>query len=552
MAMGARRRTSVELEIAPARTRLWLIVLVALCIRAYWLTMHGGAEIDNDGANYVRAAESLLRGMGYVGIWHRPELLHPPLYSMLVAGATLVTRDSVLAARLVSLAAGTLLVVPVYLVTRRVYGHRVAFIAGSLIAFEPLLVALSVRELSVALFLTFFMFGVYWAMRALDFKRHQDGIFVGAFFGFAYLTRPEALLYLFVVLAFLWSAAFVRKIPLRALVATSLAMVIPCAILAAPYVGYLHTQTGRFMWEGKSGLNYAIGARLLNGMSFAQAAIGVNEQLVEEGPLANAAGFVKQQPKAHSAGEVARYARAAIRVQASNLYHLLLTPAYGSVALLGLAFLGLFRSSWSTDRTLHEAFFGVLVLAICFSMLSVLWMWDYYPSALLPFIVIWAAKGVTEMDEFLRSTVASFNRRLPSLEHVWLGVCGVLAAAIVAAGVIDLRQTSRHLSAAEELGAWLRGHQARVGTVMSSGTAVAFYAHDWWWPLPYATSSVALRYIHVKRPAFVVLSSADAEGAPYVTSWLREGIPDRSLVRVYEATDSKGNTVAIYEVTEAA
>src|SRR5262245_33854550 len=118
---------------------LLLILLVSVILRTYWISRET-AVIENEGAEYAQIARNLATRKGYVGFWNVPQLWFPPLYPILIAVASPVTRDFDLAARIVSLAAGTCLILPVFFLALRMYGRRVAFISATFVALHPLLI----------------------------------------------------------------------------------------------------------------------------------------------------------------------------------------------------------------------------------------------------------------------------------------------------------------------------------------------------------------------------------------------------------------------------
>jgi len=60
--------------------------------------------------------------------------------------------------------------------------------------------------------------------------------------------------------------------------------------------------------------------------------------------------------------------------------------------------------------------------------------------------------------------------------------------------------------------------------------------------MPYAESSLALQYIYLKQPDFIVLLDEDRAIAPYLKEWLDKGIPDPSATLIFE---TRG--VVVYE-----
>ncbi len=151
---------------------LWLLlalmVVASLAVRlAAWSYWQTGA-IESEGAEYARIAENLRNGVGYVGlVTPGPQLNFNPLFPLLIAGTSFVTRNYELAGRLVALVMGALLPLPVFGVGSRLFNRRVGFIAAALALLHPLLVHLSFTVFSEGPYTTLFLSAVYFVVRAL-------------------------------------------------------------------------------------------------------------------------------------------------------------------------------------------------------------------------------------------------------------------------------------------------------------------------------------------------------------------------------------------------
>ena len=262
---------------------LLVLVAVAAVLRIAWAMTHAQA-IENEGAEYCRLAENLVGGNGYRGIVANAgiQLNFPPLYPLLIAIPSLALKSSELAGRLVSLVAGTALVWAVFLACRSLYGRRVALVGAAIVALHPVLIALSTSVYSEGLYISLLIFGLYWILRTAKSGGSGAGVAAGAFFGLAYLTRPEALvlagplLVLQVVFGLIWGAR-------QRMAASAGGFLLVLVILAAPYVAFLSVNAGQLRWEGKGAIIYAIGQRMSAGLNYREASYGIGTDLREEG-----------------------------------------------------------------------------------------------------------------------------------------------------------------------------------------------------------------------------------------------------------------------------
>ena len=241
---------------------LSLIVAAGFAVRvgalAYWQT----GAIENEGAEYTRLAENLRNGAGFVGIaMPGTQLLFNPLFPLLIAAASFVTRNYEWAARLVSLVLGALLPLPVFGIASRLFNRRVELIAALLTVLHPLLVNLSFTALSEGPYITLLLSAVYVGVRALNHSSTKMWSLVGAAFGLAYLLRAEAVALLLIAVVFAFTAT---KGGTAVKCKRAVAAIGVFLVLALPEVILIYRSTGKVLLEGKSTLFFALGTRILS------------------------------------------------------------------------------------------------------------------------------------------------------------------------------------------------------------------------------------------------------------------------------------------------
>ncbi len=531
-----------------------LIVAGAFLVRMYWLFAHT-ALICNEGGEYAHTAENILAGRGYFGILGVPQLYFPPLYPLLIALFSLVTRNSELAGRLVSLLAGTCLLLPCAGIAARMYGRKVAYLCTVLAACHPLLIAFSTSVFSEALFATLLMSAVYWTMRCLEeHKSRVQLLLAGIFWGLAYLTRPEAIFYAVAAagMVFLVDLASSRA-PKKACLATAW-LILPLLLIGGPYAAYLSRSLGGFHFEAKSNVNYTIGQRLNSGMVPGQAEYGISRDLKQEGPLLDINLYIPRSPYSKSLRTLSRYVAVAARRNKNELYREILPAAsLGSPFLLVLIMLGLLRKAWSPQRSLQEALLLMVVSMTVLILLAAHEVTLRYVFPLLPFFLIWAGNGAHELGDWASSTAAllwpssPFNRQsLASILAYGMIAVILLTAVVGFSHDHDLFWDDRpEFKTEKNAGLWLRTI-APGALVASSGTAIPYYAGAVWVPFPYADSSLALKYIALKKPDFVVLTALRGLGYPYMENWISHGIPDSRAKLIYESPNGAGEQVFVY------
>jgi hypothetical protein len=189
---------NLERRSAPVTSRRGAVAMAVLMAAAFalraWVAAHAGI-IEHDGAMYAWLAAALLRGDlagGLSTVW-------PPLDPVLIAiaawpaarlGLTVTPELLEGCARLVSIVTGTLLLVPLHRVARRLAGERIAWGAAALAAFHPRLIQYSASALTEMPFALLVVAGVALLVES---PVGWGALAAGAAFGLAYLARPEGL-----------------------------------------------------------------------------------------------------------------------------------------------------------------------------------------------------------------------------------------------------------------------------------------------------------------------------------------------------------------------
>ena len=505
---------------------------------------------------YANLAENLLHGRGYLGPSGDPELLYGPLFPFLIAAVALVTRSTELATHIVTLVCGALLALPLYLIAKENYRVPTAIVCVVLVALHPLLIGFSAAAYNETIYLTAFSLCLYWALRCLRPGTPRDFILCGVFLGLAYLCRAEAYLFAGFLAVLLCAYPWGGKSAARGARRGAVLLVFAFALVALPYVVFLTYHTGHFRLDAKTKLNYTIGRRINGGMSSAQAQFGISPALEDEGPLLAQRRFADYSPYPTSTRDVILYfLHAALRNKAALLETLLLTLAYGAPLLPFLAVLGLFRTVWDADRLRREIF-----LLACFLMyLGILSAAHYiqfrYTLPLVPFLLIWSSHGITEFSGWARGSAsfvsAGFRKRAGWIGYAATGALLLLvlvpaAVGVFHVGVDNFEREGNDVRPVKTAGLWLEQNYPGPKRVMDASSVLNYYANGILMILPYADSSLALRYIRSRRPDFIVVSDLSYHSRPYLEDWFIHGIPDPSAKLIYDGGGHGSIEVKIY------
>jgi 4-amino-4-deoxy-L-arabinose transferase-like glycosyltransferase len=217
-----------------------------------------------DAADYQRHAASIAAGDGYpppqLGL-PGPSAFRPPVYPVTLAVVDKLG-GGLAAERLAGALLGLVTVLLIYLVAERLWGRRVAVLAGAIAAVFPPLVVLNASLLSEVLFLPLSLAAVLAVLRYREGERLRWAVAAGVLCGLAVLTRTSGLPF---VLGLALGAWVLRPRFGRAALAAPVAVVLATLVTVSPWVIRNAIVFDRFVGLG-TGAGYAL-AGTYNGES---------------------------------------------------------------------------------------------------------------------------------------------------------------------------------------------------------------------------------------------------------------------------------------------
>jgi hypothetical protein len=162
----------------------------------------------DDPAGYIQVARNIASGRGFVSdvLWSYwvsfPTVTHPagefwlPLASLLMAGSIRLLGDTMFAAQLPGIIAGSLLAPLAYGIGRTLWPaqRRWAILAAGLIVLNAALVYQSVSADSSALYTLLATLALFVGAQAIDQQRISWGLLAGQLCGLSYLTRSHGVM----------------------------------------------------------------------------------------------------------------------------------------------------------------------------------------------------------------------------------------------------------------------------------------------------------------------------------------------------------------------
>jgi hypothetical protein len=451
-----------------------------------------------DESCYLWLARNLFEGQGYTYYNQVSELHFPPLFPISLGIIHFFVRDWAVVSRVAFVVFGGLTVIPVFLLGREMYGRRAGLLAASLAAVLPALTSgvLFAETLSEPLYLLCLFTGLHLVYRSASTKGLFHFALAGAALSLACLTRPEAMLYLFTASFFLAVVLFWEKSPgFLPSVGRLAALAGAFLLVAAPYVLYLHAETGRWTLTLKSSTSYTTTRGLVsrNGkrdlVAFQKDTWGLNDK-----------GEVKYFAHEHEKGLLqllsGPYRERILPDIKCNLWsvrNVMMRHSFFGRVLLALVLLGLAGSPWVRSRFRAEAW-NLLMFPPVFPVL-VFFINERFLYALLLPLVLWAGLGLDHLLSWIRDShlPGRLGSRRSRAFLQGLLLAGILGG-LLKTGFTNFLEKSAPTIEVWQAAAWLKENTPEDAVVMSTGPEVSFHAGRRWLPLPVAPRKDVVAY----------------------------------------------------------
>lgn len=258
---------------------LWVILITALVVRVY--TGLTTFVISTDAVQYIDQARNLVEGR--FGMIDYSETIglrssYHPLYPFLIAVTYKCINNYEISAKVVSVVMGVSLITVVYVIGKRIFDARIAFLCALLLAFHPYTSRLSAEMLSESTYFFFLVLATGLGYLAINNLRLLYFAGTGVCSALAYLTRPEGVGVLMIVGFFtvFWRISSLR-VPLPRRFWCLVIMLLTFLCLASPYLMYIKKQTGHWALTEKKSVTELLGFENISSKKTVEA------NVVEEG-----------------------------------------------------------------------------------------------------------------------------------------------------------------------------------------------------------------------------------------------------------------------------
>ena len=237
-------------RVVRGRSSAWLLAFAVLLGVGFRIAVERNSPIfTSDSFQSLAIARSLVEGRGFdSGGAEHPDASRSVLFPLAVAAVDAVVRSPELAARVVVVLSGALIVLPMFFLARSAFGP------GAALATIPLgavscIVAASSRLLSTPLFVLLATWAVAACWSAAQRRGFRRWGVAGAVMGLAALTRPEGLALPLALatwgLVAVWWRGGLRRDALSRAVACAGTLLLVFAVVYAPYAVWVSARLGR-------------------------------------------------------------------------------------------------------------------------------------------------------------------------------------------------------------------------------------------------------------------------------------------------------------------
>ncbi|NLG27375.1 MAG: hypothetical protein GX557_05660, partial [Chloroflexi bacterium] len=227
--------------------------------------------------------------------------------------------------------------------------------------------------------------------------------------------------------------------------------------------------------------------------------------------------------------------------------------------LLPLVVLGLFRRSWTRERTWKELYLIASFLPVMAFMMF--FIQERYIVAMLPVFILWMAAGLIEISDWLVGTWTALRSPVEGpylrMGAGWRTAVEIVPVALVVAGLLVLtprvvREVTSVGSVRMEhrwVGEKLHDEVTRDTVLMSRYPAIAFYADTQWVPTPNASWPEIMTYARHKGVRYLAIDERELRYRPQLAGLVTGNQVPAELKQVYQSTVD-GERMVVYRLVD--
>jgi 4-amino-4-deoxy-L-arabinose transferase-like glycosyltransferase len=469
--------------------------------------------IHNDGVEYVRYAKEVLAGNWTGGKAN-------PGYPVLIALVYTLTKNYELAGIWISIVFGVLLVIPVFYLAKEIFNERIGIISGLVVAVHPLLYLSSGSVLTESTYHFFIATSVLFGWYAFSKGRLYHVLLLGLFTSMAFLTRPEAIGFLFIFSGwiFFFNPRGERRYWSKRVVMILVA-ILAFLIFSSPFLIQVRKETGK--WSISRKVDVSIGS-----FSRMEDLPSLNEMRPwKKGlPLLS----LLKDPPALLAKVGTGFLTSFYRFQQ------VFNPILSFFAVIGWIAIIRNRSLYSLKASFYIMTYHFFYFGLVFSILMTT---RRYTSQMISISIPWAAFGFWMSLGWVHSRwkFVANKERVPKI------LVTLLLLVLFIQGIVGYSREHRLIQ--KEAGLWMKDHLPRGVKIMSRLPQEAFYAELSWTGIPRKNYEEVLKIARSRGVRYLVLDENIGERSPGFMEKIKE--KDLVLFKEWNKDDQK---IVIFEV----
>ena len=530
---------------------LSVCILTAFLLR-YFFTPQDYV-INGDGAYYTILGERFISGDFTGGI----SAYWSPLYSVLTGFSSLLFTDRDFGGRFVSLVAGSLLIIPAFYLTREFFGRPSAYVGSILLILHPYLIKSSGWVMTESVYALILTTCVLSGWHALSKGNSRGFLITGLLMGLAFLTKPEAIGYLLLILFLTLAAKFVsEKASFARTGLNSLILLLGFSFFFLPYFVYLHQKTGEWTLSQKIAINLPAADHEGDLLALTNdGRMTMKDRFWADDYETEHRSEISAGTPSPSSFSFERFTTAVYILGSKAIAQLIKQlreyfPTILPIPLAIFAIAGFIWQSWTRTRAAKEIYlFSFVMCTLLGYAASSVELRYLFP--VIPLLIAWSARGIAEFSEWLARTAKSVFPTRREVRPVVLEMCVLilLCGWSMPHFFLVLRQDDITNVPFEEkdAGLWINEHSDQVQPiVISSHITPAFYANARHLYLPKEELSTVVEYSKFRRADYLVFSERRSSDSAAFLAEKNSALRDLNLV--YHDQRNADHEVFIYQL----
>lgn len=489
---------------------LLLILAVAFGLRL--LLVPSPEVIRNDGTEYIRSARQILSGD-----WSGGKA--PPLYPLLIAFFHFVTPNDEMAGIWVSVIFGTLIVLPIFFLGKDIFNEKVGIVGALMGAVHPFLYAFSGSVMTETTYCFFLASATLFGWKTFSDARFLSIILFSLFTTLAYLTRPEAVGFLFIFCNWiLWINPPGGRRPWMKRLGISFLALFCFIVFASPYLIQIKRESGKWGISQK--------------VSISPGSLSGDQEI----PTIEKMRKTREFPLT----TIIKNPLSAIKKIGTGMFISLYKFQQGFHPFLLLLAIGgvIHILKEKTPCSLKGNFYLMSYLIFFFGFVFPFFLiLRRYASQMIPIALPWASVGFWAVIDWIYKRQSwKVSKRLFMTVSLLIILMGLFIQGSLAHNR-DFRFIQR------DAGLWMKEYLPEKGKIMSSMPQEAFYAEFPWTHMPPKSYEVILREARSQRVRYLVIDEKIEKDSPGFLGKITKD--DLTLIRDFKR---KERTMVVFEV----